>query len=269
MKRVISILIILVCIISISCRKRKERTIQPSRDYALIANSTTTIPGLLIGLSQEDRILEIIEEGMDTTNTCAQLIYVSGDTANFPGGGSIRFDLDYGTGCIDGDGIYKEGVINCRLYNYLDYNGGKLTCSFDEFYFGGNELSGSLTVTYLGNEEYHVNTTNISLLVGNKVVYLDADLTLNRIEGEGTLEEVMDDAYSIDDLSFITDRYGNEESVTAEGLYKLLGCRWISAGVVELENDDSEVQVIDFGNKDCNNEATVTIEDKVYVIDLP
>jgi hypothetical protein len=47
-----------------------------------------------------------------------------------------------------------------------------------------------------------------------------------------------------------------------------LACRFIVSGTIEMRPQDRPVRLLDYGNGDCDNVATVTINGETYTIYL-
>jgi hypothetical protein len=47
-----------------------------------------------------------------------------------------------------------------------------------------------------------------------------------------------------------------------------LACRFIVSGTIEIRPEDRPVRLFDYGNGDCDNIATVTINGEIYTIYL-
>jgi hypothetical protein len=51
-------------------------------------------------------------------------------------------------------------------------------------------------------------------------------------------------------------------------MYKHYSCKWIARGFSELNDNNNNPQVIDFATNSFDNQATISIEEKVYTIEL-
>lgn len=261
---------ILVVIIAISgCKKRREKNIQPSKDFALISNNIQTIIPLVSTIALTDeQIRTAIATGSDSLNTCASFSLVSGDTLNISNSNPLIFDIDFSSGCVDLDGKYKKGVIRCTLYGYMANTGANCSCSFVDFEIGGNELSGNISITNTGVLSMLITTSNLNLKVGKKYIYIDTEIRSVQLAGDLTPTNLLDNSYLVASTAILTDRYNKDFDVFAEDLYKHYTCKWIAGGFAELNDDDNDAQVIDFGDNNCNNEAVISIDEKVYTIEL-
>ena len=77
----VCVLIFLFLIVFSGCKKRREKNIQPSKDFALISNNVQTIIPLVSSLTLTgEQVRLAIATGIDSANTCASFALVSGDT---------------------------------------------------------------------------------------------------------------------------------------------------------------------------------------------
>jgi len=261
--------ILIVVFVATGCKKRREKNIQPSKDFALISNDIQTIIPLVSTLTRTgDQIRTAIATGIDSLNTCATFTLVSGDTLNVSNSSPLTFDIDFGSGCVDLDDKHKKGVIRCTLYGYFSNIGANCSCSFIDFEIGGNVLSGNISITNTGALSMLITTSNLNLKVGKKYIYIDTDIRSTQLAGELSPSNLLDNSYLLTSTAVLTDRYGKEYDVFGEDLYKHYSCKWIAGGFAELNDDDNDVQVIEFGENACDNEAVISIDEKVYDIEL-
>ena len=263
------IFLFLSLIVFFGCKKRSEKNIQPSKDFALISNNIQTIIPLVSSVALSGEQLRLaMSSGIDSVNTCASFTLVSGDTLNVSNASPLVFDIDFSSGCMDNDGWDKSGVIRCTLYGFMENIGANCSCSFVDFEINGNRLSGGISITNTGALSLLITTSSLELKVGKKYIYIDTDMRSTQIEGSLTPNNLLDNSYLVSSIAVLTDRYNNEFEVFAEELHKDYSCKWITTGIAELNDKDNNPQVIDFGSNSCDSEATISIEEKVYTIEL-
>jgi hypothetical protein len=265
----VGILIFLSLIVFSGCKKRREKNIQPAKDFALISNNIQTIVPLVSSLTLTgEKVRSALATGIDSANTCASFTLVSGDTLSVSNASPLVFDIDFSSGCLDNDGWDKSGVIRCTLYGFMNNTGANCSCSFVDFEINGNTLSGGIAITNTGALSLLITTSNLRLKVGKKHIYIDTDIRSTQLSGYLTPNNWLDNSYLISSIATLTDRYSVEFDVFAEELYKHYSCKWIASGFAELNDKDNKPQVIDFGTNSCDSEATISIEEKVYTIEL-
>lgn len=265
----LGVFILLSLIVFAGCKKRREKNIQPSKDFALISNNIQTIIPLVSALTlTSEQVRAALATSSDSLNTCASFTLVSGDTLNVSNSNPLTFDIDFLGGCVDNDDKHKQGAIRCTLYGFMGSTGANCSCSFIDFEIGGNILSGNISITNTGGLSMLITTTNLRLKVGKKYIYIDTDIRSKQIAGDLTPTTLLDNSYLVSSTATLTDRYNKEFDVFAEDMYKHYTCKWIAGGFAELNDDDNDVQVIDFGASNCDNEAVITIDEKVYTIEL-
>ena len=265
----VGILIFFSLIIFSGCKKQREKNIQPSKDFALISNNIQSIIPLVSSLTLTgDQVRSAIATGIDSVNTCASFTLVSGDTLNVSNASPLIFDIDFSSGCLDNDGWDKSGVIRCTLYGFMKNTGANCSCSFVDFEIDDNTLSGGIVITNTAALSLLITTSNVKLKVGKKYIYIDTDMRSIQLTGYLTPHNLLDNSYLTSLTAALTDRYNSEFEVFAEELYKHYSCKWIARGFAELNDKNNVAQVIDFGDNSCDNQATISIEEKVYTIEL-
>lgn len=166
--------------------------------------------------------------------------------------------LDYGEGCESRGGMIIQGKIITTITGPRSEAGSSLTTTFEGFYVNDYHIEGTYTHT-LVSEYVHTAT-----LEGGKITTPEGE-TFTR-ESARTHEMIsgMDNEERSDDVFQIT---GSSSGVTPEGvsysktitnpLISARDCPWISSGIVETVIDEV-TSIIDFGNGECDNVATVT-----------
>jgi len=61
---------------------------------------------------------------------------------------------------------------------------------------------------------------------------------------------------------------GEAYTRTLTDLYTTPGCPFIRSGYIDIEKEDGTLITIDYGNGDCDNEATVTKDGETQTITL-
>ena len=92
------------------------------------------------------------------------------------------------------------------------------------------------------------------------------------VGGESTsgLFDWTDDVYSITGTASGTSFDGTQfSSNITNPLIFALNCRWVEKGTIEFIPSDKITRTIDFGNGDCDNDATISIAGLSFNIKLP
>jgi hypothetical protein len=260
-------LILLIIFVAASCRKREiDKDIQPSVDYMLIQNNLARIVPLVIHtVNNKERLNVIFADSIDTLNSCAKYFYVSGDTVDI-NNQDIEFKITFDM-CMDADSVLKNGTVNCKIDNYLKFDGGLCRISFDDFSINGNELEGVIFITKKPGNEFTLQTIQLFQRFGTRRILYNGKMDYSMSYG-ALNDEMNDDVLTSADNGILTDIYNNEAEISNPGIRKSLGCSYFTNGLVEIVNDENVTQVLDIGNGACDNEIEITFEDESFIIRL-
>jgi hypothetical protein len=184
--------------------------------------------------------------------------------------------IDFGeVNCLCNDGRYRRGKIIVSFTGFYRQVGTVITTTFDEYHVNDNKVEGTKVVTNMGpNDDGHpyftVNVTGvIHRALNGGTLSWNAQKVRTWVQGYNTWL-IWDDIYMIT---------GEAEGIRASGqtwerevinpLEKKLNCKWIVSGTVEIRPEGQPTRVLDYGNGNCNNIATVLINGVTYTIFLP
>lgn len=190
--------------------------------------------------------------------------------------------IDFGdTNCVGTNGTERRGKIIAVITGRLWEEGSSKTISMEDYYVNDAKVEGIKIITNEGrNDEDFIY---FSIVVENGRVTTEEGQVIewysNRervwIEGEETnlFRHGMDGI--LDDVFLIT---GNGGGINRNGLsYTMLitkalriqrDCRWITEGTVEISPEEEETRILDYGDGECDNIATVTVGNVVHEIIL-
>jgi len=207
----------------------------------------------------------------DDTIFIGQCATISLDTAILP----HELIIDFGeVNCLCRDGRYRRGkIINTFTGRYHE-PGTVMTHGFDEFYVNDNKVEGSRVLTNMGYNEdgnlwFTIEIEGLITLSNNgNTISWNASREREWIEGSNTWNRW-------DDVYLIT---GSGNGVRPSGsswtkaiivpLRKELVCRFIVSGSVEIIPENRPARLLDYGNGECDNIATVTINGRTHTIHL-
>ncbi len=190
--------------------------------------------------------------------------------------------IDFGTiNCTGTDGKLRRGKIEYTISDRYRNTGCVITATTDDYYVNDYKVDGNKTVTNNGrnsndNLSYTIEVTNAKVTTpeGDEIIW-ESTRTREWTEGESTtywtdgVGGITDDVYSITGNASGVNRDGLNFTVTiTEALIVKIGCRWITKGVLEIVPEDLKTRTVDYGDGNCDNEATVTIGNKTYNIIL-
>jgi hypothetical protein len=166
--------------------------------------------------------------------------------------------LDYGEGCESRGGMIIQGKIVTTITSPRDEAGASISTTFEDFYVNDHHIEGTYTHTFVSA---YVHTATLE---GGKITTPEGETftresthTHEMISGMDT-EEYSDDVFQITGASNGVTPEGVSYSKTITNpLISSKDCPWITSGTIETVIDEV-TSVIDFGEGECDNVATVT-----------
>lgn len=214
-----------------------------------------------------------VTSGDGTAGTPPSCVTVSADPVTagvFP----KTLTIDFGTGCNGTDGHIRRGKIIAVYTGRMRNAGSKATITFDGFYFDSLKVEGTIVAENKSNANgfvFTVTVTNgaVTDAAGN-YIQVNRTHTWTQTGGNGTAMPA-DDVYSITGNSNGTASNGSiniqwATEITTPVVRKFT-CRWRVSGQVTITHS-AKTAVLDYGNGDCDNAATLTINGKVKNITL-
>ncbi|PKB17525.1 hypothetical protein [Flavobacterium sp. 5] len=195
--------------------------------------------------------------GKSLTSSCA-IIAMNPVTSNFP----KTFDVDFGTGCTI-NGIIRKGKLKITFSNYVTETGSTMTIERENYYVNGNKVEGKIeyknTTTTPSIPQWTRTVTNGIFTNTKGEVYTNTGThTIKQTKGVETLT-LDDNTYEmIDGTHIVTKQNGAKITLTVlESLVKSYSCNYVSKGKLKVESPLLN-GIIDYGNGDCDNNATYT-----------
>jgi len=282
MKKIILIVLPLLIATSFlffnSCGKAKlNRTTTTSADNSLAENAFNDVYKV-VNETAED------EDGSKETNAysfgnCATVtVDPAWPDSTFP----KTITVDFGTvNCMGTDGKQRRGSIKYTISDRYRNEGCIMTVTPNNYYVNEYKVEGSKKVTNNGrnnddNLSYTIEVTDGQVTTPEgEIITWESTRTREWIEGEETtiwtsgLAGITDDVYSITGSASGVNRDGRNFTVTIiEPLIVKIDCRWVTKGILEIAPEDIKVRTVDYGDGNCDNEATVEIGNKTYNIVL-
>lgn len=203
------------------------------------------------------------------TDSCPTIMVDYPDTTNWP----KVITIDYGdTDCTGFYGQTRRGKIIITVTGRYRMTGAQKTVTLDGYYINDIHVEGTKTVTNNGMNENDNMTFTIEL-VGGKVttpndIVIEREFTRTRewIAGDKTLNR-WDDVYSI--TGNASGKNFKGESYTRTILIPLewaASCRFIKSGSIESVVGDKTPVLLDYGDGECDNEATLTKDGETRTI---
>ncbi|MBC7886414.1 MAG: hypothetical protein H7Z13_00890 [Ferruginibacter sp.] len=171
--------------------------------------------------------------------------------------------IDFGTGCTSGNGIFRKGIIRITLSDSLRKTGSTSVLTFDGYYVNGFKKEGIITWTNNSTatiKGWQRKVENGKITAPSGVYWLHSGIkTVVQTAGYATPRNLLDDIFSITGNSSVTNANGvTRTSTIIDPLQKKTICENITKGSIQLSGPN-HTALIDFGNGDCNNIATISI----------
>ncbi len=169
-----------------------------------------------------------------------------------------------------GQGRVKNGIIKIYVTGPLRLPNTTRIITFENYTIDGNLTEGKKTISNIDGINFTIK------LEGGKITFEDGTFILRQMErnrkwiaGTNTPFFVWDDEFLISGFSSGVNRRGITFSHTiVEPLHKKMACLWLVAGTIEMQNGNNLV-VINYGQGECDNIATVTVNGETKEITLP
>jgi len=182
--------------------------------------------------------------------------------------------VDFGTdGCELENGNVVKGKIIVSFSNDFDSQTVVIDYTFEDFYHNGNLVQGNRTMTRVRENAN-----------GNPQITFEVDMTITFVDGgvftrQGSIIREWTEGHDtpwmfFDDVRYTTGNWtttfpsgGTRSGNITTPLKRVGTCYYTVSGVVELMRG-SILSVLDYGDGDCNNQATITTGGVTTVITI-
>jgi len=206
-------------------------------------------------------------------DTCPMIIVEHPDSAYFPRTIIIDYGEDY---CETFHGRVKKGKIIIRVTRPMHEEGSIRTVTFENYFIGEHQIEGVKTLTNKGindsgNMNFDVNLRGGMVIFPNQTIATrEMDQNREWTTGMDTPRYWWDNEWLIRGSASGIHRNGKsyENTITLAVLVKSV-CRFPVSGLVEMEIGDLPSPVIlNYGDGECDNLATLSFGDQVWQIEL-
>lgn len=200
-----------------------------------------------------------------------QCAVVTLDTTVYP----RELTVDFGEeNCLCNDGKYRRGKIVVTFTGRYRHPGTVITTGFEDYFVNDNQVDGTNVVTNMGlNDEGHpyftISVTGLIHKANNGgTLSWNSERSREWIAGFDTYR-IRDDVYLITGTANGIRPNGiSWETEIVNPLRRQLDCRYVVSGTVNITPQNLSTKVLDFGDGECDNVATITIDGVVYTIFL-
>lgn len=263
--------VVIALLFVLSCQKDKSTTDVDNSPF----NSNSVEKNALIATAAFDELNDFAQSGFEATSR-------KGETFGSCPSVSVNFMttpfsilLDWGTGCLYGDGITRSGTIIITLSGMMNEKNSVATMRIENFIADGKKISGTTKITYLGPNAGN-NWPRYSIVSEGKIEFPDKSVVTCRsesvrLQAEGSkTTSITDDVWRTEIQSA---RGVNKDGTTWTGkttkvMIKKGDCKWYNSGTFVITPETGDVKTIDFGDGACDNKATLKTGDKTIDITL-
>lgn len=207
-------------------------------------------------------------------------LVITRERLNAPALFPVKITYDFGAGCTGRDGHFRKGKIVTIYTGRLIVPGSMATTTFigyqiDSFAIGGTHLIKNLSTPNEFKYEVAVNNGIITNINNSKYFKREAVHIIKQVQGLGTPFFPRDDVFQITGgARGETNRPGFVVSwgrtiLPAEPVIKEFTCHWFVEGKVKIERSFAPTAVLDYGNGNCDNRATITVNGVTRPVLLP
>lgn len=188
-----------------------------------------------------------------------------------------RLTIDFGTSnCVGLDGRARRGKIICEFDGLYRDEGTEIVTTLDDYYVNDNHIEGTKRVVNGGrnsdnNLYYTITVEGATITTPDGTIEWESSRTRTWVEGENTtfwtdgIAGLLDDVYEITGNASGTNINGSPFTVEViQPLRVQIGCRWVTAGTLELTPNNLATRTVDYGYGNCDNAATVEVNGHTY-----
>ncbi|MGQ7945185.1 hypothetical protein [Flavobacterium sp. WC2509] len=196
------------------------------------------------------------QTGKSSATSCATITDIA--TSAFP----KTYNVDFGTGCTI-NGITRKGKLKITFSNYITETGSTMTIERVDYYVNGNKVEGKIEYKNITSSPNTIQWTRT--VIDGKFTDTKGDVYINT--GTHTIKQTVgvstptldDNTYEmIEGTHTVTKQNGAKITLTvSESLIKSYNCDYVSKGKLKV-NSTLLNGTIDYGNGDCDNNATYT-----------
>ncbi len=262
------------------CRKFVDRNILASSNNSVSTNVFDDIFKQVSDAASSESDLNKTEESTWAMNisACATVTLDPLGT-DFP----KTLTIDFGSGCTGFDGVWRSGIITAVFTGRYREVGTQITVTLEDYHVAQYAVEGSKSITNGGldandNLFFTVDVIDVVISWDEHQITWESHQVRTWTEGSETnfftpdgnggmlgLAGITDDVYEITGTASGTDRNGHPYTVqTTTPLVVQVGCRYIKSGILVISPENYYDGTVDYGDGECDNQATIEINGQVY-----
>jgi hypothetical protein len=184
--------------------------------------------------------------------------------------------IDFGAAnCMCNDGRNRRGQILVSYTNNYEDSGSVHNITLQNYFVNDHFIMGSNVVENKGlngaSQPFYSSIVDGKILKPDVLdtLFYSANHTITMVQGS-TTPVWGDDIFHISGIGSGRNALKTYYAMTiSEPLVKdVLGCRFFNTGKIEMQPQGKALRTIDFGDGSCDNDATVTINNKTFNIKL-
>lgn len=227
------------------------------------------------GFGSDHALMEFLNEDVETIadmamtssnasiNGCQPLI--THDTTN------KKLTIDFGAECKDAANLVRRGKIIINYTRQYWDSGSVRTIKFDDYYYNGNRMVGYKIIENRGKNTSGYTWFSITMAdtlhlagAGGKI-YWYSERERIWLNGFNTPTNFLDDDYHVNgsgSLKRANDHYCDFNIMST--LLVSTDCRFIKEGIIRIVPRDGFARIFDYGNGECDDDATIEINGVKY-----
>lgn len=212
-----------------------------------------------------------IKSMLDYSRSSGPVITV--DPADTLDGFPVTMTIDYGTvGMVDSiDHKIRKGIITCVFSNYWHIVGANVKVTLSNFYVNDMNITcDSMKITHSGTAAFTHQVFKGKCINSSWAHDLEweATRTFTQTAGTGDLNPYNDVFSLVGDANGVT-REGKSYTVhISSPIIKRTSCSWIEQGRLDLTPEGLGVRSVDFGNGNCDNQASLIINGNTFTFTM-
>ncbi|MBK8567135.1 MAG: hypothetical protein IPN76_28370 [Saprospiraceae bacterium] len=256
-----------ILLVFTACQKEEKAT--PEADKATVEQAKQAMANQQIMLSSFNiaqwgaENANGIQEGKVQERSCGTITVTPTDPLVFP----KIITADFGAGCTDDDGKFKQGKVMMTVGAFWELNSA-IIVTYDNYYEDNVKIEGQFVFTNQSTPDaaiLRIDAQSIKLTDQNAYTFaFTGDQTYKQTAGHASWWDDSDDVYEVTGSIFSTLTNGETvDWVIQTPLVKANNCAWVSKGKGTLDINGLPVYV-DYGDGGCDDQGTYTVNGQVY-----